>query len=80
MIERGEVPVYLQLTAILRGQIESGEIPPGKPIPSKKALRAAHSVSGQTVDRAVQALKDAGMVHTVRGLGLFVCPREKWTP
>ena len=34
----GETPIYLQLAAILRAQIASGELAPGRPIPSEKSL------------------------------------------
>lgn len=78
MIERGDIPVYLQLAGILRDQITSGKIPPRSPIPSKKTLRQEHGVSGQTVDKAVAILKDAGMIRTVTGLGLFVTDPSKW--
>lgn len=71
-IEQNETPRYLQLAAILRGQITSGEIGPGMPIPSKRQLTARHGVSGQTVDRATKLLKDEGLLVTVPGLGLFV--------
>jgi DNA-binding GntR family transcriptional regulator len=34
----------------------------------------AYGISGDTVDRAVAVLKDAGIVRTVVGLGIFVIP------
>lgn len=75
-LEYSEVPLYRQLAAILRKRIENGELPPGRPIPSKRALRQEHGVSGQTVDKAVRILKDEGLVRTVPGLGLFVTRPE----
>lgn len=74
-IESGDVPRYQQLAAILRQQIEAGELPPRTPIPSKRQLRQTYGISGQTVDKAVQLLRDEGLVRTVPGLGIFVTGR-----
>ena len=79
-LERGalsDVPVYQQLAAILRGKIDSGEIPPRRAIPSKRTLTEEYSVSPGTVERAVQALRAEGYRRTVLGRGLFVRPPEE---
>jgi GntR family transcriptional regulator len=78
-LEYSEVPLYRQLAGLLREQIESGELPPGRPIPSKRALRQEHGVSAQTVDKATALLKAEGLVRTVPGLGLFVTRPEEWS-
>jgi GntR family transcriptional regulator len=77
-IEYGPVPRYRQLANILRAQIESGELPPGRPIPSKRTLRERYGIASETVDRAVRVLKDEGRLETVPGLGLFVTERGRW--
>lgn len=66
-----DVPLYQQLADILREQIVSGEIPPTKALPSKKALRAQYAVAANTVERAYAVLKAEGLVRSVPGLGLF---------
>jgi GntR family transcriptional regulator len=71
----GIVPLWEQLADILRGQIASGKIQPGRPIPSKKTLVQEYGISPTTVDRATGALKDEGLIVTVMGKGLFVRPR-----
>jgi GntR family transcriptional regulator len=71
----GIVPLWEQLADILRGQIASGKIQPGRPIPSKKTLVQEYGISPTTVDRATDALKDEGLIVTVMGKGLFVRPR-----
>lgn len=68
----GPVAVYLQLAAILRAQIASGEIPRGRPIPSKRALVERHGVSRGTVDHAIAVLKDEDLLETAPGRGLYV--------
>jgi GntR family transcriptional regulator len=72
-----DVPVYQQLAAILRGKIDSGEIPPRRAIPSKRVLSEQYSVSPGTVERAIQALRAEGYLKTVMGRGLFVRPAEE---
>lgn len=72
-----DVPVYQQLAAILRGKIDSGEIPPRRAIPSKRILSEEYRVSPGTVERAVQALRAEGYLKTVMGRGLFVRPLEE---
>lgn len=73
-------PAYVQVADWIRGQIESGAIGPGEPIPSKRELRATFTdpqgqgISGGTVDKAVAILRDEGLVRTAWGLGIFVIP------
>lgn len=73
MIDReAPVPPYLQLAAILRGRIESGEIPPGRAIPSLTVLEAEYGLARDTIRKAIKALKDEGLVETVVGMGIYV--------
>jgi GntR family transcriptional regulator len=65
-------PVWLQLTAILRGQIESGQVGKGKLLPSIRTLMQTYEVSDGTVKRALAQLKTAGLVDSVPGRGYFV--------
>lgn len=76
----GDVPVYQQLAAILRELIQSGQIPPHRPIPSKKSLVQQYGVAPGTVERAVDVLKADGYLKTVLGRGLFVTEPGERTP
>jgi GntR family transcriptional regulator len=69
-----DTPVYVQLAAILRGQIQSGELQPRRPIPSIRTLQQTYGVSDGTVKKAVQLLRDEGLVRTVKGRGVYVSP------
>jgi GntR family transcriptional regulator len=68
------VPAYVQLAAILRKQIESGRIAAGDPIPSEKTLVQDYGIARGTIRRAVEFLRDEGLVVTVQGRGTFVKP------
>lgn len=66
------VPAYVRVLHDLRGKIESGEIPPGDAIPSVSALAQQYDVSATTVQKAVRALKAAGLVDAQPGKGVYV--------
>jgi GntR family transcriptional regulator len=68
------MPLYLQLANILRGMIESGELPSRAPLPSESYLQQQHQVSRGTVRTAVSILRDEGLVVTIGGRGTFVLP------
>lgn len=77
MIDRdGPVPPYLQLAAILRRRIVDGEIPPGRRIPSLVELEQEFGLARDTLRKAIQVLRDEGLVRTVVGMGVFVVDRD----
>jgi DNA-binding GntR family transcriptional regulator len=65
-------PVWRQLADILRNMIESGEIPPGKLLPSQRTLMQRYEVSDGTVKRALALLREEGLIETERGRGVYV--------
>jgi GntR family transcriptional regulator len=71
-------PVYVQLAALLRGQIERGEIEPDRPLPSYTTLIQQHEVARGTAAKAVQLLVGEGLVKIVPGRGAYVTkPSER---
>jgi len=69
-----ETPLYLQLAAILRRAIESGQLQPRDPVPSETYLMQEHSLSRDTVRHALEVLRQEGLVKTFVGRGTFVMP------
>jgi GntR family transcriptional regulator len=65
-------PPYLQLVAILRDRIESGQYAPGARMPSLTYLVQEFGIAKNTARRAVQILADEGLVVTRQGWGSFV--------
>jgi GntR family transcriptional regulator len=63
-------PLYRQLAAILRGQIERGELT-GR-VPSIKTLAETHGVAMGTAERALAILRDEGVITVVIGRGAYV--------
>jgi GntR family transcriptional regulator len=70
--EWDSTPAYKRVLNDLRGKIERGEIGPDEPIPSVATLIVQYGVAGTTVQKAVRALKAAGLVDSVPGKGVFV--------
>lgn len=68
------VPPYQQVANALRDRIESGQIEAGRRIPSLVELEQEFEVARDTLRKAVQVLKDEGLVETVTGMGTFVRP------
>jgi GntR family transcriptional regulator len=65
-------PPYQQVADELREAIASGEIAPGEPLPSVRALSQRYEVTNVTASRAVDLLRSEGLVDTQLGRGTFV--------
>ena len=71
-IARSAVPPWRRVADDLRRRIESGEFSPGAPLPSLTSLAEQYQVSRTTARKAVNALRDDGLVKSVRGWETFV--------
>jgi DNA-binding transcriptional MocR family regulator len=67
-----EIRNYAQLASWLREQIVSGHIALGDKLPGEEALKRTMGVDRSVVRRAVQVLRDEGLVVTRHGIGSFV--------
>jgi GntR family transcriptional regulator len=67
-------PLYAQVAAILRARIQSGELARLDPLPSEKTLQQEYGVGRDTARRAIEMLRDEGLVFTVQARGTFVGP------
>lgn len=73
---RSREPSYLQLAAILRGRIESGQIAPEEALPSITFLVQETGLAVGTVRKAIKVLADEGLVVTVPGRGSYATKRR----
>jgi GntR family transcriptional regulator len=73
------VPVYRQLANILREQITRGEIELDRPIPSESSLQQQYGLGRDSVRRAIEVLRDEGLVYTVPHRGTYVSSRAEET-
>jgi GntR family transcriptional regulator len=60
-------PRHAAIAAEIRGQIESGALPPGAALPSESELLERFSVSRGTVRQALASLRSEGLVSGGRG-------------
>jgi GntR family transcriptional regulator len=70
---RSGIPLYHQIQQHLLRQIESGELPPGTPMPAIDKIARRMGVSLMTVRQAVRALSEMGVVYSRQGKGTFIC-------
>ncbi|MEV7908312.1 GntR family transcriptional regulator, partial [Streptomyces anulatus] len=70
------VPVYRQVAAFIRDDIQTGRHRPRRPLPSEVHLQQEFGVARDTIRRAIGYLADLGLVRTVPGRGTFVRARE----
>ncbi|MBF6227517.1 GntR family transcriptional regulator [Nocardia abscessus] len=73
---RGAVPKYLQIAGHLRELIEGGELAPGAEVPSERELAARWKVARPTAAKALNALRQEGIVRSRRGSGTYVVERS----
>jgi GntR family transcriptional regulator len=64
------VPLWEQLATILRDKIKSGELS-GR-VPSIRTLSQEYEVSTRTAERALNALRDEGLLVALHGKGYYV--------
>lgn len=63
-------PLYQQVAALLKARIASGELT--SRLPSLRTITQEYGVSHITAEKAVQVLRDQGLVVTVVGRGTYV--------
>ncbi|MGK8485568.1 GntR family transcriptional regulator [Nocardia asiatica] len=72
----GAVPKYLRIAGHLRELIERGELAPGDEVPSERELAARWKVARPTAAKALDALRQEGIVRSRRGSGTYVTERS----
>ncbi|MGQ4596971.1 GntR family transcriptional regulator [Nocardia sp. R6R-6] len=69
------LPKYLQISAQLRDLIERGELAPGAEVPSERELAARWKVARPTAAKALNTLRQEGLVRSRQGSGTYVTDR-----
>lgn len=69
-----KTPIYRQLEDLLKTHILEQTVAEGDLLPSVRTLAAQHMLNPITVSKSLQALVDAGLAETRRGLGIAVLP------
>ena len=69
-------PVYIQLVEQLERAVVTGVYPPGERVPAVRDLAAQASVNPNTMQRALAALEESGLVSAQRNTGRYVTQDE----
>ena len=69
-------PPYARIVAELRDRIESGVLAPGDRVPSTREITKRWGVAMATATKVLSALRQAGLVRAVQGVGTVVDTRE----
>ena len=69
-------PLYVQLTDILREEIERGLWTPDRKIPSENELHRKYGISRMTARQVIAQLVNEGLLYRVQGKGTFVAPNK----
>lgn len=63
---------YKEIAEELRRRIDSGELPPGGKVPGENELTTTYGVEQPTARRALEMLKNEGLIAAKRGSGTYV--------
>ena len=69
------VPLYQQVARELRNMIISGELAPRDALPSELTIQQRYQVSRGTARRAIEMLRDEGLIYTVPQRASYVAER-----
>ena len=69
-------PTYEQICQQIKAQIIAGQLAPGEPMPSIRALAKDLKISVITTKRAYDELEAEGFLYTVAGKGCFVAEKN----
>jgi GntR family transcriptional regulator len=72
----GPVPIYVQVADYVAAKIASGQWAPGRRLPGERDLASEWGVAYLTVRRAMQELRERGLIVTSQGRGNYVTPEQ----
>lgn len=73
---RGPVPIYQMIINAIKADIDAGTLKPGQALPTEAEIGETHGASRLTVRKALEILRNEGVIYTVRARGSFVGPED----
>jgi len=70
---------YLRVADDIAARIASGELAPGARLRGERDLATYYEVSYGTVRRAMEVLRERGLIETIHGRGTFVHRDQGWS-
>jgi len=68
---------YMRVAGDIATRIDSGELASGARLRSERDLAEHYGVSYGTVRRAMEVLRERGLITTIHGRGTFVTSRDR---
>ena len=68
--------MYEQIADHIAARIEAGELAPGAKLPPERELAEEYGVAYNTVRRAMDVLRERGLIVTMHGRGTYVAERD----
>jgi len=68
---------YMRVAGDIAARIASGELKPGARLRSERDLAEHYEVSYGTIRRAMEVLRERGLIATIHGRGTFVSTPER---
>jgi GntR family transcriptional regulator len=75
----GPVPPYVQIADYIEADIKAGKLQPDDRVPSENDMHGEWGVARTTARRAVNLLRERGLIYTVAHRGSFVKGNENRT-
>lgn len=72
--------VYVRVAADIAARIASGELAPGTRLRSERDLADHYGVAYGTMRRAMQHLREQGLIVTIHGRGTFIAQQSPAAP
>ncbi|QTA38623.1 winged helix-turn-helix transcriptional regulator [Thermosipho ferrireducens] len=66
------IPAYIQIINMIKAEIIKGEFQPGSQLPPVRKLQDVFDVNINTVLKALERLKNEGILEAEHGIGFFV--------
>jgi GntR family transcriptional regulator len=77
LFDRSRAPLYVQVAAVMRERIDSGQWVEGEKISTLEELEKEFSVARVTIRQGIELLRKDGLLDARQGRGTFVSGRSK---
>ena len=77
-VTENPLPLYFQITSLMRDEILGGTWPSGSQLPTELNLSRRYGVSRPTIRKAKKLLTQEGFINNIKGSGCYVNDQQAW--